>query len=152
MYHEFLDAKRNPELLYQQEFLTYIKTKYKDIPLSVLMVADDPGINLILEKRDEYFPTLPIVFMGVNHIQERLLNAPLLTGAFEKHSSAETIVEAVRQTGSNNVILISDSTSTSQANLLDIEAGLAEQGSKPILTVVKDIVDSDIEKKIRRLS
>ena len=51
VYHEFLDAKRYPDLHYQTTFLDYVKNKYEDTPLSVMMVSDDPGLNLILAKR-----------------------------------------------------------------------------------------------------
>ena len=43
VYHEFLDAKRYPNLHHQETFLDYIKDKYEHTPLSVKMVGDDPG-------------------------------------------------------------------------------------------------------------
>ncbi|MEL7354687.1 MAG: ATP-binding protein [Cyanobacteria bacterium J06560_5] len=148
VYHEFLDAKRYPGLHYQETFLDYVKHKYEDTPLSVLMVADDPGLNLLLEKREAYFPTLPIVFMGINQVQERLLNQPLLTGVFEKHSTVETVLEAARQTGSDRVIVISDSSASSQGNLRTIESGLLDYEKAPTVIEVKDVVTSEIEARL----
>ncbi|MEL7070873.1 MAG: ATP-binding protein [Cyanobacteria bacterium J06581_3] len=148
VYHEFLDAKRYPELHYQEAFLDYVKTKYEDTPLSVMMVGDDPGLDLILEKREAYFPTLPIVFMGINNVQERLLNQPFLTGAFEKHSTVETVLEAARQTGSDEVIVISDSSSSSQGNLRSIESGLLDYDNAPTIIEEKDVVDSAVESRL----
>ncbi|MEL6552811.1 MAG: ATP-binding protein [Cyanobacteria bacterium J06621_11] len=148
VYHEFLDAKRHPELPYQQAFLNYIEVKYENTPLALVMVSDDPGLNLILDNRDEFFPTLPIVFMGINSVKEELLNRPLLTGVFENHSQVETIVEAVRQTQSTDVVIISDSSSTSQANLLEIQSNLAEQENAPNLIIEADVVDSEIADRL----
>lgn len=89
IFHEYLDSKRRPALEHAQLFLDLIRKKYEKIPLAVLMVADDPGLKLILSVRDRYFQKVPIVFMGINHVQPELLNMPGLTGIFEKHSIAD---------------------------------------------------------------
>ncbi|MEM9092952.1 MAG: hypothetical protein AAGC93_30030, partial [Cyanobacteria bacterium P01_F01_bin.53] len=148
VYHEFLDAKRYPDLHYQTTFLDYVKNKYEDTPLSVMMVSDDPGLNLILAKREAYFPTLPIVFLGINRSPENLLNQPSLTGVFEANSNVETVIEAARQTGSDSVIVITDDSSTSQGNLRRLESGLMEYESAPALIEVKDVVTSDVESRL----
>ncbi|MEM9089438.1 MAG: ATP-binding protein [Cyanobacteria bacterium P01_F01_bin.53] len=148
VYHEFLDAKRYPDLHYQEEFLDYVKSKYEDTPLSVMMVSDDPGLNLILSKREVYFPTLPIVFMGINQVQEDLLNQPFLTGVFEEHSNVETVMEAARQTGADRVIVISDSSATSQGNLRSLEAGLLDYDDAPAVIEVQDVVTSEVESRL----
>ncbi|MEM9008240.1 MAG: hypothetical protein AAGE59_32620, partial [Cyanobacteria bacterium P01_F01_bin.86] len=125
VYHEFLDSKRYPELHHRQEFLDYIRLKYQDTPLQLLMVADDPGLNLVLETHDEYFPDLPVVFMGINHVQEELFDIPWLTGVFETHTYAETFLEAKRQTGADTMILISDYSETGIASLQRAEASIS---------------------------
>ncbi|MEM9482057.1 MAG: ATP-binding protein [Cyanobacteria bacterium P01_F01_bin.116] len=148
VYHEFLDAKRYPDLHHQEAFLDYVQTKYEDTSLSVMMVSDDPGLNLILAKREMYFPTLPIVFLGINQTPENVLNQPLLTGVFEANSNVETVVEAARQTGSDRVIVISDDSSTSQGNLRRLKAGLLDYEQAPAVIEVKDIVTSEIESRL----
>ncbi|MGD1864848.1 MAG: ATP-binding protein [Phormidesmis sp.] len=148
VYHEFLDAKRYPNLLYQEEFLDYVKTKYQDTPLSMMMVADDPGLDMVLENREAYFPALPIVFMGINNVQERLLNQSFLTGVFEKHSTVENVMEAARQTESDRVIVITDSSSSSQGNLRSIESGLLDYDNAPTIIEVKDVVDLEVEARL----
>ncbi|MEO1299075.1 MAG: hypothetical protein AAFW75_25520, partial [Cyanobacteria bacterium J06636_16] len=148
VYHEFLDSKRYPDLHYRQEFLDYIQNKYQDTSLQVLMVSDDPGVNLILETRDEYFPELPVVFMGVNHVQKVLLDTPWITGVFETRSDVEIFLEAKRQTGADTMILISDSSETGQAALQRIEANRAGVDNLPEIRVLKDIPDTQVEKKL----
>ena len=148
VYHEYLDAKRYPNLHYQSAFLDYIENKYKDTPLSLMMIGDDPGLNMMLEQRETYFPTLPIVFMGINNVQERLLNQSFMTGVFEKHSTVENVLEAARQTSSDRVIVITDSSASSQGNLRSIEAGLVEHEDAPAIIEVKDVVDSEVEARL----
>jgi len=152
VYHEFLDAKRYPNLHYQEAFLDYVKNKYEDTHLSVMMVSDDPGLNLLLAKREVYFPTLSIVFLGINQAPENLLNQPLLTGVFEANSNVETVIEAVRQTGSESVIVISDSSSTSQGNLRRLKDGLLEYTDAPAVIEVKDVITSEVESRLGEYS
>ncbi|MEO0870116.1 MAG: hypothetical protein AAFY17_17135, partial [Cyanobacteria bacterium J06642_11] len=147
VYHEFLDAKRYPDLHHQEAFLDYVNAKYENTPLSVMMVSDDPGLNLILAKRAVYFPTLPIVFLGINQAPDNLLNQPLLTGVFEANSNVETVIEAARQTGSDQVIVISDDSSTSQGNLRRLETGLLDYENAPAVIEVNNIVTSKIESR-----
>ncbi|MGF1524371.1 MAG: ATP-binding protein [Leptolyngbyaceae cyanobacterium] len=148
VYHEFLDSKRYPDLSYRQEFLDYIRSKYRDTPLQVLMVSDDPGLNMILEVRDEYFPALPVVFMGVNHVQQVLLDTPWITGVFETRSDVEIFLEAKRQTGADTMILISDSSETGQAALQRIEANTLGVDDLPKIMVLKDIPDTQVDEKL----
>jgi len=144
VYHEFLDAKRYPNLHHQEAFLDYVKNKYEDTPLSVVMVGDDPGLNMILATRETYFPTLPIVFMGINNVTDDLLNRPLLTGIFENHSTVETVIASAHQTNSDSVILISDSSLTSQNNIRSIKSSLMAYETAPTIIEVKDVVSSEV--------
>lgn len=148
VYHEFLDAKRYPSLAYSQDFLSYIQKKYKDTPLQVLMISDDPGLNLILANRDKYFPTLPVVFMGVNKVRPELLDIPWLTGAFEARNPLPTVIEAKRQTGSNHLIVISDSSETGQANLSLLDDLSSVPGAPSEVVLVEDLTTDAITKEI----
>jgi len=148
IHHEYLDAKRHPTLIHQEEFLKHIQKKYENIEFSALMITDDPGTDLVLANRDEYFSGIPTVFMGVNNVQEELLNKPWLTGVFETHSDVETIVEAARQNSADSVIVLSDSTSTGQRTLQRIQDGLAEESNPPQLIVIDDLVTTEIASKL----
>ncbi|MEM6251648.1 MAG: ATP-binding protein [Cyanobacteria bacterium P01_D01_bin.156] len=144
VYHEFLDAKRYPELEHRDAFLSYLQKKYQDVDLRLLMVADDPGLNMILVTREQYFPDLPVVFMGINHVQDELLKIPWLTGVFETHSYRETILEAQRQTQADNVIVLLDSTETGKANLERLKQIQSSDQTLPEITVVQDVTPATI--------
>jgi len=152
VYHEFLDAKRYPNLLHREAFLDYLTNKYKKTDLQLLMVTDDPGIALLRQNRDKYFPDLPVVFMGVNQVQPELQNTPGFTGVFENHSIRETILEAARQMNSNEVIVIADSTETGQATLREIESLAAQSSNFPKTIVFKDVTTDRISELIGRYS
>lgn len=148
VYHEFLDAKRYPDLEHHNAFLNYLRVKYQNTKLRILIVADDPGLNMILTTRNQYFPDLPVVFMGINHIQDELLTIPWLTGVFETRSYKETLLEAKRQTQANNMIFLIDSTETGQANLQHLRQIQAEEKELPDMTVVVDVTPATINQKI----
>lgn len=145
VYHEFLDAKRYPQLAHRQTFLDHLRNKYQNTPLDVLMIADDPGLQMLLEIKQDYFPKLPVVFMGINNVQEELLNIPWLTGVFENHSIEDTLWIAQEQTDSGQVIVITDSSETGRANRSRLEAlnKTTDQGKSFIF--VEDVPDSKIQ-------
>ncbi|MEM9805490.1 MAG: ATP-binding protein [Cyanobacteria bacterium P01_D01_bin.56] len=144
VYHEFLDAKRYPDLNHRDAFLRYLQRKYQSTELRLIMVADDPGLSTILATREQYFSNLPVVFMGVNHVQDELLTIPWLTGIFETHSYKETILEAKRQTNADNIIVLIDSTETGQANLDRLRQLRASDDTLPEITVVQDVTPDTI--------
>ncbi|MEO0769896.1 MAG: hypothetical protein AAFY72_10760, partial [Cyanobacteria bacterium J06649_4] len=148
VYHEFLDAKRHPSLQYSRDFLSYIQQKYKDVPIQVLMISDDPGLNLILENREQYFPNLPVVFMGINKVRPEILDIPWLTGAFEARTPMRTAIEARRQTGSEHIIIISDSSETGQANLKLLDDLATTSGAPDQVVVVEDLTADAIAQEV----
>jgi len=148
IYHEYLDAKRYPELQHKEAFLAKIRAKYEDMNLSLVMVTDDPGLDLVLADQETLFPELPIVFMGVNNVQDSLLNRPFVTGVFENHSNVETILEAARHNKANSAIIVSDSTSTGQGTLKKIQSRFQADDQPVELVVVEDLATSDIERKL----
>ena len=148
VFHEYLDSKRMPELEHAPQFLDLIRKKYRQVPLDVLMVADDPGLNLILPLRDRIFPKVPIVFMGINHVQPELFGVPGLTGVFEKHSVAETVQIAKKLTGEDGLIVISDTTETGQANVKRIRAIQARANAPRSIKVIKDITPLELSSRL----
>ncbi len=148
VFHEFLDAKRYPELHHKDSFLEGIRDKYQHTNLDLLMVADDPGLNLVLKVHQEYFTDLPVVFLGINHVQEEFLNQPWFTGVFETHSVTETIIEAKRQTGGNHLIFIADSSETGEANQKRLKSLEALEGAPENFHILEDITPAEITSKI----
>ena len=121
IFHEFMDTKRYPTMKYRDVFFDYLRRKYADTKIDVVMVGDDPGFNIVLKRRKSFFPKVPLVFFGLNHVRQELLHRQDMTGVFETHSTKETIIEAVRQNQSDGVVLVYDSTATSRAHRMRID-------------------------------
>lgn len=150
VFHEFLDLKRYPEAKHQDIFFDYIQEKYKNISIRLVMLGDDPALNIALERRNSFIHDYPIVYFGINHVKDSLIRRPNLTGVFEKHSALETIEEAIRQKRSKGLILVTDSTDTGIAGRKNIK-GIKKLPNAPdnIIELV-DVVDSEIEETFRR--
>lgn len=145
VFHEFLDLKRYPEAKHQDIFFDYIQEKYKNTSIRLVMLGDDPALNIALERRNSFIHDYPIVYFGINYVKDSLIRRPNLTGVFEKHSALETIAEAIRQTHSKGLILVTDSTDTGIAGRKNIK-GIKKLPNAPdnIIELV-DVVDSEIE-------
>ncbi|UJB69360.1 hypothetical protein HRE53_23875 [Acaryochloris sp. 'Moss Beach'] len=112
------------------------------------MVGDDPGLNLVLEYRRIFLSKVPLVYFGINHVRHSLLRSPGMTGVYETHSNQETILEAARQTQSNGVILVSDTSASGKANQKQIEKLRTHpQAPKQLVTIV-DLVPQQIAAEI----
>lgn len=145
VFHEFIDLKRYPDAAHTDIFWQYLREKYKNTPIDLLMVTDDPGLNLVLDKRDSFLPNKPLVFLGINNVCESLLNGENMTGVFETHSSLETLLTAVQQLETDGVILISDSTDTGIAALSNLGELHDAPGIPPQIVTILDLVDQDLE-------
>lgn len=148
IYHEFLDAKRLPNLLHGDAFLAQLSLKYSEPSLDLLMVSDDPGLRLVLRHRADYFPDLPIVYLGINTVDPALLKTPNTTGVFEVHSIVDTVLGALEQTNTQRIIVINDSTETGQANLDSLRALKQHPKAPSQITVLNDVVDVDVSQSL----
>lgn len=94
---EFMDLKRfNSE---EQTALFYQALKYKLSHASAydfIIVCDDNAYNFALEHQTELFQDIPIVFLGINNIDNALManQMPLVSGVIENISMEETLESA----------------------------------------------------------
>ena len=77
-YVEYLDTKRiklTPE--YQDDFLSYLKTKYPDTKPDLIYVTDDDALNFVFARHDELFlngKNIPVVFSGIYNTPRKTNN------------------------------------------------------------------------------
>lgn len=67
IYVENLDYKRNKNINYQNEFVSYLKAKYSTLEIKLLFVTDNDALTFIESIHDSIFPNTPVVFCGVNN-------------------------------------------------------------------------------------
>ncbi|MEM9004365.1 MAG: EAL domain-containing protein [Cyanobacteria bacterium P01_F01_bin.86] len=149
VFYEYLDAKRYPQLEHGQEFLDYLNHKYTDTGIDVMMVSDDPGLELVLANRPQLLPDVPIVFLGINHVNSKLLNLPGVTGVFETHSVTETAAEILRQNNTNSLIVVNDTSHTGQANMARIDELQEIPEAPENIVILEDVEINQIRARFR---
>jgi diguanylate cyclase (GGDEF)-like protein len=81
---EYMDAQRVVDRQYIQSLFDTYKYKFKDRHFDLIISSDDAAFNFLLEYGDELFPGIPVVFCGVNYLEEDML---------KKHASYTGVVE-----------------------------------------------------------
>lgn len=118
---EFMDSKR----LYTEDNISnfYNSIKYKLSNLETydaIIVSDDNALVFVMEHKDELFPEIPIVFLGINNLENAATFSkdPYVTGYIENISIEETILVANQiNKNANRVVAITDNTFSGQSDL-----------------------------------
>jgi hypothetical protein len=81
-YSEFLDANRFFGPDYENNFVQFLKEKYRDRPIDVVVVFGVSALDFMVRRRDEIWPSVPIVFAAIDEATIASLTVPKnVTGA-----------------------------------------------------------------------
>jgi len=123
---EFMDTKRlftEDNIINFYNSLTY-KLSSLD-PYDLVLVSDDNALNFITQYQFELFPDTPIVFFGINNVENAYAAShdPMVTEVIEAPSFRDTIVVASRlQPDATRVLALVDSTPSGQGDLTSFMA------------------------------
>ena len=73
---EHLDLKRFPAEDHQARLRSYLSGKYRNHPIDLALVLDNPALDILLKHRDEILPGVPVVFAGINDFTRGMLSGP----------------------------------------------------------------------------
>lgn len=117
---EYMDTKRLDIAENIGLFYELMKFKVKNLPTyDAVIVGDDTALQFVMNRKDELFPQIPIVFFGINNWESgrKAAEDPLVTGILEKFSLVETInVAKSFKPEATKVVAIVDSTLTGQGD------------------------------------
>lgn len=118
LHTEYLDAKRHPLIGdYRAAMIAALQAKYANERPDVVVVSDNAALSFVVGNREALFPSVPIVFCGINNFVPALLNgASGVTGISEDPEIAGTIRTALEITGAASLVIITDSTDTGVRN------------------------------------
>lgn len=125
---EYLDTKRRGmDEPYEEELVRYLSSKYKGYRPDLIYVTDDNALHFILHHKRRLFPSVPVVFSGINDLskREQLRDTPF-QGVFEIKEILPNL-KLIEQLFPNEkeTLVIGDGTATSQAIYHTIERELA---------------------------
>ncbi len=116
---EYMDTKIHvSEVMFPQLEHLY-STKYEADHFNLIITTDDNALNFLLDRRDQLFPGIPIVFCGLNNFSEsRIMDVRGITGVAEALDLGGTIELALDlHQGIRYVAVVNDSTPTGIQNL-----------------------------------
>jgi signal transduction histidine kinase len=95
LYAESLDLSRFNGAAYEQSLQRYLREKYRDRPIGVVVAFGVATLELVLRWRGELWPEMPIVFALVDEMDlARLKPPPGVTGTISKVSLSDSIAAA----------------------------------------------------------
>ena len=148
LYHEYLETPTPLEQTQRQEFIQYLNKKYPNREFDLLMVVEEPSLEFAIAHHQDIFPEIPVVFLGVDELNQKVLDTPWLTGVVEDRSIVATALEAARQTWTNTVIIINDTSKRSRANLEKIEAIENNSDRSLKVEVLNDLTPNNLKEEL----
>ena len=109
---EYMDTKK---FLYEdisQNLYSLYKKKFTDEYFDIIVISDNDALNFINEYREELFPGVPVVFCGINDLQNSDIASGNITGVEEIFDVIATIdiAKKLHPKRRHLVVLIDDST------------------------------------------
>jgi signal transduction histidine kinase len=97
IFSEYLDTTRFPGE-HQSELLhDYLREKYKNQKIDVVVATPDPALDFLLKNRNDLFSNSPIVFISVKRPPPEVLTAgPGLTGIIRANTHRKTLDLALK--------------------------------------------------------
>src|SRR5262245_14787324 len=91
-YPEYLENNRFPGEKQSLLLRDYLRQKYADRTIDVVIANSDASLDFLLKYRDDIFPHIPIVFVAARHpTKEELAAVPGLTGIININTHRKTL-------------------------------------------------------------
>ncbi len=121
---EHLDLKRLPTEAYRRGLEGFLAEKYRGRKIDLALVLDNPALDLVLRRRAEIIPGVPVVFAGINHfLPEMVAGMSGITGVAEVQDHAGTLALALAlHPETRRVLAVHDYTDSGLAVRKEMEA------------------------------
>jgi len=118
LYYDYMDTKRVADPSYIKQVYDQMIVKHSDEMYDLVLVSDNTAFNFILKFGKRIFGDIPVVFCGVNNIDQYSGSiTENTTGVVEEIDVKGTIELALRQnTNTKTIYVINDHTPTGEAN------------------------------------
>jgi PAS domain S-box-containing protein len=109
---EYMDTKKFLYRDVSQNLLSLYKKKFKDQSFDLIVLSDNDALNFITNYRDELFPGVPVVFCGINDLNDSDIASGNITGVVEVYDFIATleVAKKLHPQRKRLIVLIDDST------------------------------------------
>ncbi|PKQ60960.1 hypothetical protein BZG02_17595 [Labilibaculum filiforme] len=131
--YEYLDTKRNPSQEYLDKLIELYDLKLQGEKYDAIIVSDNNALSFVKNHGDKYFSNTPIVFCGINHYRDELIEGMTnITGVAEEvdWDGAIDLILKTRPTTKQLVVINDNKTTTAKLNkliMLELEIKYASQ-------------------------
>lgn len=148
---EYIDNKRVLDRNHFHRLFLYYRSKFDQTKFNLIIVSDNEALNFVFRYRDALFPSVPVVFCGVNRFNEILQQKTvLLTGVVEEYDIAATLNIALKlHPTTKEVIAVMNGNPGGMARREALIEALAAAGKSLKGTIIEDPVFSEFESLIR---
>ena len=153
LYVEYMDTKRFGYQEVEENLKQIYRKKYQNLPPDLIITSDDNALDFILAHRQDIFTDTPVVFSGVNDLEEDiLLKKEDITGITEEPSIKETIELMLDlHHDMNEIIIINDDTPTGQANKDKLDKTLPEFKGEIDFKYWQDYSMKELQQKLKKV-
>lgn len=148
---EFMDSKRVVDKNHFHRLFLYYRSKFDQVKLDLIIVSDKDAFNFIIRYRDAIFPKIPIIFCGVNALNEMLQQkVPLLTGVVEYYDIKATVDIALKlHPNVKEIVAVNNGTPIGAVKKQLFSDALAATGKNLIATIIDDPILEDFERLLK---
>ena len=153
LYFEHMDVKRHKAAEvypYLEELFRY---RYINVRFDVIILSDDFALDFVIERRNKLFPSVPIVFCGINNYEpNKFEGVKNITGVAEDVDFKGTIDLALKlHPETKNVAFISDGTPSGMQMLKRTRNVMKQFGEKLNLIELFDFAIVDLKQRLKQL-
>jgi diguanylate cyclase (GGDEF)-like protein len=150
---EYMDAKRHSSPSYFHSLFELYQTKYTYKDLDLVIVTDDDAFNFVRRYRDLLFKGVPIVFCGVNYLEDKeRINREGITGILESTDVLGTLNVMLKiYPKAERILLINDRSSSGRQFHRRINALVSSLGKPVPLVFTDDMGMEEVLDEVARL-
>lgn len=151
----YMDAKRNCSPEYLAELARLYKIAYANCQLAAILATDNDALDFVCRYRSELFPSVPIIFCGINDFTPRLLvGQEAISGVAEASDYRSTILLGLNLFRSaRRVVVLTDNTTTGRSHITalhrDLEAG--DLRADVAVWSLGEMTFTELEARLRKL-
>lgn len=151
---EYMDWKSYPAGENLAQLRSYLKYKYSEVKLELVVTTDDAALDFALKNRGEIFSNAPVVFCGVNESGAEKLTrgAYNVTGVIEEVDAEGTVREALKlYPNIKNIYIVYDNSESGISTGILAQKAVAEVAPEVKAIALNEETSSDILDRVSRL-
>lgn len=153
LFVEYMDWRRFPSQQDHDEVVQLLQSRYRAHKPDLLIVTDNPALDLALSLRGSLFSGVPIVFCGINDYAPSLLKGETgVTGVTQEIDPAGTLELALRlHEHATSVYVITDFSDTGRAARTAIQTAASHFSSRAAFTFSPEATVSQLMDAVTKL-